>query len=179
MTPELNPYESPRESNELARFLEPNVVDTAAEKMRGEYIAYERAVRLVGALIVIFSALFTSITLGTMLNFAVWQAGFVCGMGLLLFIAGVGLYRLQSWGRLLAISLALVAIFLFPCSGLISAPILYLLWWNEDARFVFTREYHAAVQATQQSSRVLSSAVGALLFIAIILSVLLGLSFFA
>jgi hypothetical protein len=179
MSSEINPYEAPQAPNETERLLDSQVVDIAAEKLRDEYIAYERAVRLIGSLVILFSMLFTSIGLATLLNITMHNGIYVCGIGAFIFIAGVGLYRLKPWGRWLALALAIVGTICFPYSGLITAPILYLLGWNEDARFVFSREYHEAMHATQHSQRSRFSMAGAFLFIAIVLGVLLGLLFIA
>jgi hypothetical protein len=174
MTDELNPYEAPQTPSEIARQFEPILPETSAERIRGEYIAYERMVRTIGVLMMSFGAVMCSITFFSTTRSSGRASMIAIVITSLCLIASIGLVRLENWGRWLAIALSVIGLVYSPFLALSCATILYLLVLSEDGRFVFTPEYHEVMKATQHSNYATSTYSGVFLLLGAITLALLA-----
>lgn len=146
-----NPYQAPAVAEVAA--------ESDAETTRRKYLKHEASVKGVGSLYLLGGVLGG---IGLLLSlFGVFYAGahggiggqellvllLSGGIGVLQFIAGLGLRKLTKTGRILGAVIAGISLIVVPIGTLIGAYILYLLL-GPKGKVVFSPEYRAVIAQT-------------------------------
>lgn len=162
-----NPYQAPA------------VVEVAAEldaeSTRRKYLNHEASVKGVGSLYILGGVLGVIGLLGLLAGFAFGVQELVIlvlmgGIGVMQLIAGPGLRKFTSTGRILGAVIAGISLIVFPIGTVIGAYILYLLL-GAKGKVVFSPEYQAVIAQTPHIRYRTSKVVWILLLLVLVLIV--------
>ncbi len=126
------------------------------ESIRRKYINHETNIKSIGSLFVLFSIVIFIVALVTesvasprAASFSPLYIAFWTTLATAQLIAAFGLYRFQSWARMLAIPISIVWLAGIGLGTLLGLFFLYLLLSRKGA-YVFSDEYKSIRKATPQ-----------------------------
>lgn len=173
---DFNPFRAPK-SQEMGD----GYSTSSDELIRNEHLSHEASIKSLGTLYFLGGVCLMLVALVGDLGNKGFDAGPFAALffvtGLLLLVA-VGLFRLKTWARWMAVVAACLGVLVPPFGTLINAYVLYLLLSAKGA-MVFSPEYRKIIEATPHIKYRTSKIVVVLLvLLLVVLGLALGATFF-